>query len=237
MALPKISQDVIDNVEEAEAEEKREKAVEQATGKKRRAPKQKVAKVAVEAKVNLPATGSSEMSANPLGDLAELGFTDLTLDFTSFPTVTLNKGKFSTAEHKSFGTEFEFLIMQRRKTWLFRGELDRDTPAELVYSNDQVTANKDGRPITEYQEDWDSRGWKWEKKEYVMVMGTMIDGPHEAEIVQLQISPTSIGRLDGFLVTVALKKEDPRTTPVRVTVGEEIGQGIKAFNPWVFKRV
>lgn len=244
MALPQVETTVLEIVAEEEANEKRQKAVAAAQ------PEQKLQQVVTQAvaasadPANDPASkqvaiaqASEAKGTNPHEFLASVGITDIKIDFTSFPTVSLNNSIFSTAEHKNFGTKFECVYLSKQDQFLFRGDLGRDKEPELVYSTDGITADKDGRPIAEYIEDWNSRGIPYERKEYTLVVVQMVDGPHEGEICMIQVSPASRGKLGGYLLGLGLKKIDPTNVVTEVSVGAEIGSGVKAFTPFSFKKV
>lgn len=227
MALPQVETGVMEMIAEEEANAQREAALEA------------VSAPAASAKETALATASQTGLSNPSEFLHEQGIDNLKIDFTSFPTITLNKAVFSSPEHASFGTEFEFVYMDKRDLYIFRGDLGRDKDPELVYSDDGVTDNKEGRPIAEYIADWEKRAEVigWDKKAYTMVIGTMVNSVHAGDIVQLQIPPTSQGKLSGYLYGLGFKKISPRDVVTKVSVGAEIGSGTRAFNPWVFKKV
>jgi hypothetical protein len=44
-----------------------------------------------------------------------------------------------------------------------------------------------------------------------------------------------MGKFDGTLVTMAMARKNPFKTVVKITIGDEIGSGVRTFNPWVFK--
>lgn len=177
--------------------------------------------------------------------LAEEGFDELKLDFASFPTVTLDNEVFNSPEHKAFAKKFECVIMQQGKQFLFRGETGkRDDTPELVYSDDGIHNNKaeeDGtrKPIAWYLQDWKSRGMDTSKTEYKVLYVQMVesdDNPHSGEVCRLQVPPASRTKLDGYLTQLGWRKLSPRSVVTEVSVGATVGQGIKAFNPWVFKQ-
>lgn len=241
MALPTIDNTVVETVEAQEVQAKREAAVAAVAGESTAnavvaAP---VTQSATNAASNAIATASHVAGgANPADFLAELGITDLKLDFTSFPCVTLNDGSFSTDEHKKFATEFECVYVDKRSTYLFRTiPKTRDEEPKLVYSDDGITCNKDGEPIAAIIEQWKSEGYEYERKPYIMVLVSMVSEPYEGELVQLQISPASQGKLGGYLTQLGIKRLNPRDVVTKVSVGAEVGSGVKAFNPWKFSLV
>lgn len=234
MALPNVNKENLENAEAVETAERREKALEAA------APAAEPSKEIAQADTSSKAVANvaAMRGSNPQKFLEEAGFTDVKIDFTSFPTVTLNNQKFSTTEHENFGDKFECVILAKREVLLFRGDLGRDKEPELHYSSDGgVTDDKEGKPIAEYIEDWKARGIDYDRKEYTMVTVQMVDGPHADEICQIQVSPASRGKLGGYLTGLALKKRQPSEVVTQVGIGPTIGSGIKAFNPYTFKAV
>jgi hypothetical protein len=238
MALPQVETGVIEMVAEEEAAERREKALANAApaGETKAVDTAETKAVAVVDNSRAVAKAAEIAGANPEKFLAEAGFTDIKLDFTSFPTVTLNNQKFSTTENENFGDKFECVVLAKREVLLFRGDLGRDKEPELHYSSDGgMTDDKEGKPIADYIEDWKGRGIDWDRKEYTMVTVQMVDGPHADEICQIQVSPASRGKLGGYLTGLALRKKKPSDVVTQVGIGPTIGAGIKAFNPFTFK--
>lgn len=220
MPIPKTDQAVIDNVEEAEQAQVREQALATAA--------------------TLPeAADEASAAADPMAALAAMGFDDLKIDFTSFPTLVINKGKIrkSGGDVIDVGESIEFIIMDKRKTFLFRGIKDRDTDPVLAYSDDKLYVNMTGELVTDITDKWKAEGFEVEVKDYFIVMGTMVGGSLDGEVIQIQIPKTSIGRFDGYLVSTAMAGLNPKQIVTQALVGEEIGSGLKAFTPWDFKRV
>lgn len=233
MALPNVDQEVVASVVEAEVQERRDAVLSAG------ANTVVASDAALAAAPATTAVVSPAAVANASDFLASIGITDLHIDFTSFPVITLNDAVFSSPEAEKFGTEFEFRYINKRTSWLFRGDFGRKVDPELVYSDDGLHANNDRRPIAEIIEEWKSKeGYEgFERKEYTLVLGTMVGEPHEGEMVQLQVPQTSRGALDGYLLGLGTQAIDPRQVITKVSVGAERGKGIKTFNPWSFKLV
>ena len=245
MPLPSVDQTVIDNVEEAEAEEKREQALASVVNTEEVTESKEVAPV--------NATGTAIANANEANstdifkELAAMGFADLQIDFTSFPTLVINKGKIKRSGGAAVGDgeSVEFIIMDKRKTYLFRGVKGRDDEPKLAYSDDKIHVNMTGELVTDVIALWKKDGYEPEAnaagvphpKEYFIIMVHMVGGEMGGEMAQLQIPKTSIGRFDGHLVNCMVAKKKPMEVVTRALVGEEVGSGIKAFNPWDFKLV
>lgn len=169
--------------------------------------------------------------------LKELGITDLKIDFTSFPKITLEKGMFSSDDNANFGTEFTFKYIEKRQTTLFNSvPPDRDTEAEVIFSDDTIHINdSDGELVSAKLAEWKEKGWSNRRSDYQIVIGLCLSGPHKDELVQLQVSPKSQGKLGGYLMGLGLKKRNPREVTTLVYSGKEVGSGQKAFTPWAFK--
>jgi len=251
MPLPSVDQTVIDNVKEDEAEQAREKALETVKPEAAVEAKQEVAVAENKEAAPTSATGTAIANANEANsadifkELAAMGFADLQIDFTSFPTLVINKGKIkrSGGDAVDGGESVEFIIMDKRKTYLFRGVKGRDDDPKLAYSDDKIHVNMTGELVADTIELWKKEGYEPESnaagvptpKEYFIIMVHMVGGEMNGEMAQLQIPKTSIGRFDGHLVNCMIAKKKPMEVITRALVGEEVGSGIKAFNPWDFK--
>lgn len=259
MALPSVNQEVIDNVKEVEAEDKRAEALGKVNGDKPVAEaKQEVAvkeETHAGTDVAVKETGTAAAIVNAtdadsisiFDELAAMGFDNLQIDFTSFPTLVINKGKIKRSGGDAIddGESVEFIIMSKRNTYLFRGVKGRDDDPKLAYSDDKVHVNMTGEPVVDVIEQWKKDGYEPEAnaagvptpKEYFIIMVHVVGGEMDGEVAQLQIPKTSIGRFDGHLVNCMIAKVKPTHVITRALVGEEVGSGIKAFNPWDFKIV
>jgi hypothetical protein len=229
MALPKAETGVVEMLALIEAEDARDAALKQmATVEPEKGSSEGINKAIV---AIAEAQGAMAMVAGDTGN----GLDDYTIDFTSYPIITLNNEVFSSDEHKSFGTVFECVFMAKRYQYLFKGDLGRDKEPELIYSDDGITSNKEPHlPIAHYIEDWKSRGIPYDRKVYEMVTVQMIDSPHAEEICQLQVSPGSAGKLGGYLMKLKLKGKKSDEVVTRVSVGSKVGSGVKAFTPFAF---
>jgi hypothetical protein len=250
MALPTKEAGVLELVAEEEKAQKRAAALAEVSGVTEAAPPAAAEEavtatdvaVVEDTKAVALKTAATIGTVKPLDFLAEQGISDIKIDFTSFPIITLNNGQFSSAQFKNFGTEFEMIYMDKRDTFLLKGEdvnapRDKKVEPELVYSDDGLHDNTDDhKPLADYIEEWKAKGWAWEKKEYTLVIGTMVGGVHDDEIVQLQVSPSSRGAFGGYLYTLGVKGLKAREVVTKVSMGAELGSGVKAYNPWVFKR-
>ena len=245
MGLPNVDKSVIENVEAAEKEDARAAALAKAGAGSKATTATKEAPdpaAPAEAETKEVATAAKQELApveDMEGALANLDLTDMDLDFTSFPTMVIDKGKIkrSGGSMVDDGESFEFIFVQKRKTFLFRGIEDRDKDPELAYSDDEVHINMTGELVADKITEWTKKGWAHEKKEYFIVLAQKVGGEYDGEIIQLQIPRTSIGRFDGYRVNLKIRNLDPAKVISKALVGEEVGSGLRAFSPWDFKFV
>ena len=230
MALPEVDNTATDAVKAEEQQAARDQALKPVET----ASSTEVAPVEASA-------GAVAVAQNASAFLGSLGIDDLQLDWTSFPTITIKDGHFNTADG-DIEDSFEFTFLDKQKYFLFRIDLGKKREAVLGYSMDGAHIdgefNDDGSPLTAAQliEKWkkDPDYVEWEKKEYRRVLVNMVGEPFPSQIVQLQVSETSIGILDGYLFQCGTRKLDPRAIVTRAEVGPERGKGTKTFNPWKF---
>lgn len=229
MALPTIDDAAVAEVEADEAQGVRDAAVAEVTTT---LPEPVVTTGTAVAEAKQP-----EKAYDPMQFLRDQGIdtSGFVLDFTSFPTVVLDKGQFKV-EGANIGTELEFMYMQHRKMYLFRGEdpADKDADPELCYTDDKITQNGTGRAIADIVAEWREKGLTVSDGQYYIVQGKEVGGERDDEIVQLQLSKTSMGKFDGFLVTLAIKRINPKTVVIKTAIGDTLGSGKRTWNPWTF---
>ncbi len=182
------------------------------------------------------ATGTDVL--NPLKVLEGMGITDLKIDWTSFPTVVIANETFNTAQSKDFTDSIEFTYLNKRKQYLYTGQKMKDGrpegDPEMVYSDDAVIANLDGRKMSEVVQEWKDLGYSLDRTEYIIMVVLVKNTEYAGKILQLQLPPTSHGVLGGHLFNMGMAGSNPREVPTTATVGETVGKGLRAFNPWVF---
>jgi hypothetical protein len=171
---------------------------------------------------------------NPLTVLEEMGITNLKIDWTSFPTVVIANETFN----KDFTDRIEFTYLNKRKQYLYTGQKMKDGRTEgdpeMVYSDDAVIANLDGRKMSEVVQEWKDLGYSLDRTEYIIMVVLVKNTEYAGKILQLQLPPTSHGVLGGHLFNMGMDGSNPREVPTTATVGETVGKGLRAFNPWVF---
>ena len=247
MGLPKAENDqkeaMMEVIAEEEAQQIRDEAlgkkVEEATGAALEGTAYPCNGVLVT--VN-PEVAAQPEKVDPLAFLAAQGITNIKLNFSSFPMVTLKGGSFSTPDHKAFTTKFEFKFLEQHTTYLLRAEMkDRDAEPMIAYSDDGKLQNDTFIPLEDIQAEWEENAEvdNVALKEYTILIGRILnhDGPLKNQVVQLQIPGTSKPRWDGYTYVLATEATKVSDVITQVEAGAELGKGTRKFNPWMFKRV
>lgn len=179
-------------------------------------------------------------------DQANQGFEGLELSGMSFDRIKLHEGQFKLgSEETELGTDINVVIHSTRKIFVVRQSDDND--AESFYSYDPKGATfTDGSSAQAKLEDWMDDGYGTAEspldiREYLEAMATMVnrDDEHEGTMVMLSIPPASKSRLAGVAAQAFTRFKGANLGQVvtQCSVGKKIGEGQKAFRPWVFKVV
>lgn len=176
-------------------------------------------------------------------ELAAEGFEDLEVTGMSFERVRLHEGTFKIGQDDAeLGKEFKCQILSTRAIYVVRQDSSQD--AEMFYSYDPAGQLKtDGSSAEETLAEWRSDGYgvegsPLEIKPYREVMATLKgrDDEYDEMVVSLSIPPASVDRIAGVAFTAKQKfKRLPSGVITECKVGKLIGEGTKAFRPWVFK--
>ncbi len=178
--------------------------------------------------------------------MADSGFEGLELTGMSFDRIKLHEGQFKIgSDEEELGQEFDCVLHNSRALYVVRQSTDND--AESFYSYDQKGQTfTDGTSAREKLEDWAEDGYGGEEspldiREYVECTATLVnrDDEHDQSMVMLSIPPASKARLGGVAAQAYTKMKGALLSDVvvRCQVGKKIGEGQKAFRPWVFKVV
>ncbi len=204
--------------------------------------------VAVAAEPQAKAVSVTEQRNNAMAqftqDQAANGFEGLELSGMSFDRIKLHEGQFKLgSDETELGTDFECVIHSTRKIFVVRQSDDND--AETFYSYDpQGKTFTDGSSAQEKLEDWADDGYGTAEnpldiREYLEAMATLVnrDDEHEGTMVMLSIPPASKARLAGVAAQAYTRFKGARLDQVvtQCQVGKKIGEGQKAFRPWVCK--
>lgn len=177
-------------------------------------------------------------------DQAANGFEGLELSGMSFDRIKLHEGQFKLGtEETELGTDIQVVIHSTRKIFVVRQSDDND--AETFYSYDPKGLTfTDGSSAQEKLEDWLDDGYGTEEspldiREYLEAMATLVnrEDEHEGTMVMLSIPPASKARLAGVAAQAYTRFKGATLGQVvtQCSVGKKIGEGQKAFRPWVFK--
>lgn len=172
--------------------------------------------------------------------LADMGFDGLDLDWTSFPTIVLDKTEFATSDGHSLDTsEITVRLQGSRKRYVYKTKTasDDDEP-ELAYTYDLSEQEDEESDLYKKIEAWRQEGLGWVVKEYVEAFAVVEDAnsPLDGQMVMLQIPPTSKGRFAGYVQSNLLgKKRSPSEYLTRCCRGEKITKAKQPFYPWKFE--
>lgn len=204
--------------------------------------------VAVAEPAEQKAVSVTEQRTNAMAQFSQeqaaAGFEGLDLTGMSFDRVKMHEGKFLLgSEEAELGTEFDCVIHNTRRLYVVRQSTDQD--AESYYSYDSTGATfTDGSSATGKLQEWLDEGYGGEDapldiKEYLEAMATLVnrDDEYDQQMVMLSIPPASKARLAGAAAQAYTKMRGARLDQVvtQCQVGKKVGEGTKAFRPWVFK--
>lgn len=173
---------------------------------------------------------------------AEQGFEGLEVGAFSFERVKLHEGRFLKGDNdEDLGTEFEFIAMTSRSSYIVRQGNFQDAEVFYSYSPDGSTLT-DGSSSKEITDKWleDGYGTKDEPldiRKYLEVMAEIVSEDHNnGSIVNLNIPPTSLQRFGGTSMIAKARFGAPNLSYVvlKASVGAKVGEGNKAFRPWNF---
>jgi hypothetical protein len=202
--------------------------------------------VAVSEPAPAPTVAQAQASAmsNFKETMAQEGFEGLELTGMSFDRIKLHEGKFLLgSEEVELGTEVDCVIYSTRPIYVVRQSTDND--AEAFYSYDEKGAtHTDGTSARETLEEWFEDGYGTEDapldiRPYLEATAVLVnrDDEYEGEMVMLSVPPASKARLGGAAAQAYNRFKGAKLSEVvtRLTVGKKIGEGQKAFRPWLFK--
>lgn len=175
--------------------------------------------------------------------LAQEGYEGLSLDFNSFPVISLKtNGQFVDSDNTKYGTEFKCRVHMTKEKYVYRGLTNGkvlDNKKDVAYSYDQDTTTR-GEKVDLVIGRWKAEGKTWDQKKYLEALVQMEapGTPYDGEFRMLSISPTSVGRLTGFLLTVKMQlKGAPLASQlVRIYCGQELQVNGQSFYPWGFAK-
>lgn len=191
----------------------------------------------------------SEARANSMAQfsssMAEAGFEGMELTGMSFDRIKLHEGQFLLGtDDTELGQEFDCVIHGTRTNYIVRQSTDND--AEMFYSYDPKGQTfSDGTSAAEKLAEWLDDGYGTEDapldiRPYMEATAVLInrDDEHDGTMVMLSIPPASKARLAGASAQAQMRfRALPNEVITRCQVGKKVGEGQKAFRPWVFKVV
>ena len=191
-------------------------------------------------------TSAQQPPAVPSGaamvdQMAAAGFSGLHIDWTSFPTIVLDKGEFCTSDGNNLEKQdVNVRIMQTRARYVLRTKTAEDDDAELAYTYNMGELLDPESDVAIKVAQWTDNSLQYDIKEYIEAVAMVEDEDHSLneQMVLLQIPPTSTGRFSGFMTSNQLsKKKMPPDYITRCYRGEKVTKAKKPFYPWAFEYV
>lgn len=178
-----------------------------------------------------------------LAQLAEEGAEGLEIDWTSFPTIVLDKGEFCTSDETELGVEkFQVSIRSTRKKYAVRSKHEDEEDAEIAYCYNLSDITTEGTQAYDKVKQWkEEEGVGYEIKEYLDAICVILDdtladliGP----LAILQIPPASRGKLSGHLQGTKMITELALGSWItEVSRGNKVTKSKHSFYPWAFKYI
>lgn len=174
------------------------------------------------------------------------GFEGMELTSMSFDRIKLHEGTFKIgSEEEDLGTEFDAVIHATREIYVIRQSKDND--ADSFYSYDpEGKTYADGTSSEDKLQEWLEDGYgdadsPLDIRPYLeaTVVLTNRDDEYDEQMAMLSIPPASKARLAGAAAQAHMKHRGALLNQVvtRCQVGKKVGEGQKAFRPWLFKVV
>lgn len=202
--------------------------------------------VAVVNPASAPAVQRANAMAQFTQEQAEAGFEGLELTGMSFDRIKLHEGKFLIgSEESELGTEFDCVVYATRNIYVVRQSTDND--AEAFYSYDpKGQTMTDGTSAQEKLADWLDDGYGTEDapldiRPYLEATVVLVnrEDEYDGHMAMLSIPPASKARMAGAAAKAQMKFKGAKLNEVvtRCTVGKKVGDGQKAFRPWLFSAI
>lgn len=176
---------------------------------------------------------------------AESGYEGMELTSFSFDRIKLHEGKFLIGSSETdIGESFEAVVLSTRNLYVVRQSDDND--AKSFYSYDPKGAtHTDGSSSEETLAEWADEGYGVEGapldiRGYMEAMALLVNRDDELDqnMVSLSIPPASKPRMAGMAFQASSRlKCELNGAVLRFEVGAKVGDGKKAFRPWVMKLV
>lgn len=188
-----------------------------------------------------PAQAPNLPAVSTLKALEASGFEGLTIDWTSFTTISLKtEGHLEGNDGVVYGQSLVCRFHGTKTRWVYRAAPVTDQKRDIAYSYDKVTSQS-GVSIETWVKEAEARGKTIEIKEYLEAMVELHDpeGPNDGEYRILSIPPTSKGRLAGVL-NIAAARAGQAGLPsvlIKTSVGKKVTSTANPFYPWAFEIV
>jgi hypothetical protein len=178
-------------------------------------------------------------------DQAEGGYEGMELTSFSFDRIKLHEGMFKLgSDETELGTNFDAVVLGTRNLYVVRQNDDNDAKSFYSYDAKGLT-HSDGSSSAEMLAEWADEGYGIEGapldiRGYLEAMALLVnrDDEFNQNMVSLSIPPASKARMAGMAFQASSRlKCELNGAVLRFEVGKKVGEGVKAFRPWVMKLV
>lgn len=174
-------------------------------------------------------------------DQADAGYEGMELTSFSFDRIKLHEGKYLIgSDEKELGETFDAVLLGTRNLYVVRQSDDND--AKTFYSYDaKGLTHADGSSAAEMLAEWADEGYGVEGAPldircYLEGMALLVNRTDEYDqnMVSLSIPPASKARVAGMAFQAKSRlKCELNGAVLKFSVGNKVGEGKKAFRPWV----
>ena len=131
-------------------------------------------------------------------------FDPTSLDYDTFPRITVGLDGFSDTDSKEYGKEIVLQILSWNEHYSVSpgGAVNPETTKLLKYSLDGKTIDETGQPVAEYLAFLrDVEGYpEASVKKYISLYGTVEGGDYDGHMVSVQIPPRSVPKFQGHRI-------------------------------------
>lgn len=174
-------------------------------------------------------------------DQAAAGYEGMELTSFSFDRIKLHEGKYLIgSDEVELGESFEAVMLGTRNLYVVRQSDDNDAKSFYSYDPKGLT-HSDGSSAAEMLAEWADEGYgvdgsPLDIRGYLEGMALLVnrDDEYDQNMVSLSIPPASKARVAGMAFQAKSRlKCELNGAVLKFSVGNKVGEGKKAFRPWV----
>ena len=189
-----------------------------------------------------PALKNSHAFSALTSILEESGMGGLELGYRSFPNIALKDAFIVSNGQELQNSGFDVIIIGSRAKFSVNSAHAEESESDVAFVYDLAEISNKDSAVAAKIADWKEQGIGYTIKQYAEVWVHLVDdkgdGSLNNEICVLSVSPSSTAILSGYIPRLKLKhKRAAQSVVTRVSRGEKVGTGKKAFYLWDFKFV